>query len=417
MSRILYYLKFIYFINLNINLNYCSFNKIFEIKNKKNNFKKNIKLNKNNEKYIELVEINKKNKNDLIDKKNELITDNSMSRYIKNILELINLIYKKKINDFNDDYDYELLKYRCFKLILDNEVYYLKFKDEDFKNNLDCKIIENNLFKFDNEIIAGLIINSKDLKIESVIDFLKNNIDKFEIIKKNENVKNSNCLQLPYVFGFNINNNINIKNGYIYDSDNINSPYSVDELINIRGINNVNNIEDIFIPNNLNIKNHFNNLKVNTNCNFDDNIKMIYEKEDDKYSKLINMIVDEINKKKLLKNVNYYRNADKLLRKIRFKLVIKGNIYYFIIKSNNIKNGFFDKKGNLVITRYLDCKEKKTLEYIIPFIIENLDIFDIIFSCYNGKERGKSYFQLPFKCKINDDNFSNFKYSKNSVIK
>ena len=417
MSRVLYCLKFIYFFNFNIILNYCSLNKVFKLDYKENNYKNNKKLNDNGSKNIEIVSKNNDKKNDEINNKKSYIGDNSMSSYVKNILELYKLICEKKINEYNSDYDDELLKYRCFKLILDNEVYYLKFKDDDFKNNLDCKIIENNLFKFDNEIIAGLIINSKDLKIESVIDFLKNNIDKFEIIKKNKNVKNSNCLQLPYVFGFNINSNINIKNGYIYDPDNINTPYSVDELINIRGINNVNNIEDIFIPNNLNIKNHFNNLKVNTNCNFDDNIKMIYEKEDDKYSKLINMIVDEINKKKLLKNVNYYRNVDKLLRKIRFKLVIKGNIYYFIIKSNNIKNGFFDKKGNLVIKRYLDCKEKKTLEYIIPFIIENLDIFDIIFSCYNGKERGKSYFQLPFKCKINDDNFSNFKYSKNSVIK
>lgn len=410
-------MKFVYFFNFNIILNYCSLNKVFKFKNKKNNYKNNKKLNDNDSKNIEIVNKNNDKKNDEINNKNDHIEDNPMCSYIKNILELYKLIYEKKINEFNSDYDDELSKYRCFKLILDNEVYYLKFKDEDFKNNFDCKIIENNLFKFDNEIITGLIINSKDLKIESVIDFLKNNIDKFEIIKKNENVKNSNCLQLPYVFGFNINNNINIKNGYIYDSNNINSPYSVDELINIRGINNVNNIEDIFIPNNLNIKNYFNNLKVNINCNFDDNIKMIYEKDDDKYSKLINIIVKEINKKKLLKNVNYYRNVDKLLRKIRFKLVIKGNIYYFIVKSSNIKNGFFDKKGNLIITKYLDCKEKKTLEYIIPFIIENLDIFDIIFSCYNEKEKEKSYFQLPFNCKFNDENFSNFKYSKNSVIK
>ena len=418
MSRILYYLKFIYFINLNINLNYCSFNKIFEIKNKKNNFKKNIKLNKNNEKYIELVEINKKNKNDLIDKKNELITDNSMSRYIKNILELINLIYKKKINDFNDDYDYELLKYRCFKLILDNELYYLKFNDKNFINNNDCKFIENNLFKINNKINKGLIINSKDLKFENIIKFFKENINNIEIIKKKEKVKNSNCLQLPYLFGFNINNKINIKNGYIYDSNNVDKPYSFDEFKNIRCINNINNIEDIFIPNNLNIKNYLNNSnkKENNNKNYN---KMIYEENKDKYSNIINIIVSEINKKKLLNNVNYYNKTKKLLRKIRFKLVIKGNIYYFIIKSNNIKNGFFDKNGNLIITKYSYCKEKKTLEYleyIVPFIIENLDIFDIVFDCYNEKEKKKSYLQLPVGCKFNNKNFSNYKYSKGSII-
>ena len=358
-----------------------------------------IQKQRENQQYLQLIEI-QKNNNQLIGNQNDQNLMINQLSYLRNS----NIPYS------NDQIQY----YNNQNLLLNNSLYnkinYLN--NINFQDNNTNFLGKNNInyFPFNNNIQHTKMIypNSNRFNKMNVSNLNYNNYNMNNVNSNNSqeiyvNNANSTIYRNNYYKNYlnNLNNNINI---YQKATEN-NSEFSRLNNINYNNVNSINRIEDnIFPPNiwkntqiernssivyNYNLSNNINNKENNINNNINNNISKNYNNNNNKNKNEQKNSQKDIKEKEINENNSKYINPADFLENptLIFTKNLEKKIWFVFNKDNSIIHNFNSEE----LLKFLEEEKNKNGKSLEEFIINDFET-DIVFPAKEIYENLKNYY-------------------------